>query len=233
MKIVVYTAIFGQIDKLWSVRPIARGKATHVCFSDVPRKEMGLWDGRHFLGKASPRSLTWKVHQVKQQDNPRRTARHYKCLPHRYLPDADVWIWIDGNVRLAIPPEEAVRQWLHSDMATFNHPDRNCLYVEASFCAKHNKDTATVLEAQVARYRKVKMPARWGLAETRIMIRRNTPAICEFNEAWWKEIEHGSLRDQVSFPFVCWKKGIRWTTIPGTCGMTKCKGPFYFIRHRA
>ena len=233
MKIVVYTAIFGQIDKLWSVRPVARGKATYICFSDVPRKEMGFWDGRHFLGKSSPKSPTWKVHQVKQQDNPRRTARHYKCLPHRYLPDADVWIWMDGNVRLTIPPEKAIHQWLHSDLATFKHPDRNCLYIEAAFCAKHGKDTANILQAQVARYRKAGMPARWGLAETKIMIRRNTPAIHEFNEAWWREIEVGSQRDQVSFPFVCWKKGIRWTTIPGTCGMTKCREPFYFVRHRA
>lgn len=233
MKIIVYTAIFGRIDKLWSVRSVARGKATYICFSDVSRKEMGFWDGRHFLGKAPPKSLTWKVHQVKQQDNPRRTARHYKCLPHRYLPDADVWIWMDGNVRLTIPPEKAIHQWLHSDLATFKHPDRNCLYVEAAFCAKHGKDTANILQAQVARYRKAGMPARWGLTETKLLIRRNTPAIHEFNEAWWREIEAGSQRDQVSFPFVCWKKDIRWTIIPGTCGMTGCKGPFHFVRHRA
>lgn len=233
MKIVVYTAIFGGIDKLWSVRSIARGKATYICFSDVPRKEMGFWDGRHLLRKASPKSLTWKVRQVKQQGNLRRSARQYKCLPHRYLSDADVWIWIDCNVRLTIPPEDAVRQWLHSDLATFKHPDRNCLYAEASFCAKHGKNALNVLKAQVERYRKAGMPARWGLAETGLMIRRNTPAIHEFNEAWWAEIAHGSFRDQVSFPFICWKRGIRWTTIPGNCSLVRRKGPFYFIHHKA
>jgi len=233
MKIIVYTAIFGQIDNLWSVYPIARGKAIYICFSNILRKEMGLWDGKHFLGKASPKSLTWKVRQIKQQWDSRRTARHYKCLPHRYLPDADVWIWMDGNVRLTIPPEETVRRWLHSDLATFKHPDRNCLYAEASFCGKRKKDAVNVLRAQVERYQKAGMPARWGLAETGLMIRRNTPAMREFNEAWWKEIEHGSLRDQVSFPFVCWKRDIRWAIIPGNCGMMLCKGPFYFIRHKA
>ena len=232
MKIIVYTAIFGQIDKLWSIHPVARGKAGYICFSDIPRKERGLWNGQQFLAKRTPGSFIWKVHQIKQQKSPRRTARHYKCLPHRYLPDADVWIWMDGNVRLTIPPEEAVRQWLQSDLAAFKHPDRNCLYVEASFCAKHKKDGVDVLRAQATRYRKAGMPARWGLAETGLIIRRNTPAIHEFNEAWWKEIEHGSFRDQVSFPFVCWKRGMRWTTIPGCCGLFGPRGPFRYIEHR-
>lgn len=233
MKIVVYTAIIGQIDKLWSVCPAARGKATYICFSDVPRKEVGLWKGERLLDRSSSASPIWKVRQVKLEGhkNLRRMARHYKCLPHRYFPNADVWIWMDGNVRLTIPPEEVVHQWLHSDLATFNHPDRNCLYIEAAFCAKHGKDTPDILEAQVERYHKVEMPERWGLAETTLVIRRNTPVTCEFNESWWAEIEAGSQRDQVSFPFVCWKKAIRWTPIPGNCGFAKVKGPFYFIRH--
>ena len=231
MKIVVYTTIFGRIDQLWSVCPITRGKATYVCFSDVLRKEMGLWSGRQLSKKSLIASPTWNVHQVKQQWNPRRTARHYKCLPHRYLSDADVWIWMDCNVRLTIPPEEAVNRWLCSDLATFKHPDRDCLYVEAAFCAKRNDDTPAILKAQVERYRKAGMPARWGLAETGLMIRRNTPAICKFNESWWGEINRGSLRDQVSFPFVCWMTGIRWTVIPGNCGLMRLEGPFYFVRH--
>lgn len=232
MKIVVYTAIFGGIDQLWSICPTTRGKATYVCFSNVSRKEMGLWSGKRLSTKKPPNSLMWKVRRVKQQWSPRRTARHYKCLPHRYLPDADVWIWVDCNVRLVLPPEKAVGQWLHSDLATFKHPDRNCLYIEAAFCAKRKDDKPTVLKAQVERYRKAGMPTRWGLAETGLVIRRNTSAICELNEAWWSEIKRGSIRDQVSFPFICWKKNIRWTTIPGNCGMMRCEGPFYFIRHK-
>ena len=232
MKIVVYTAIIGQIDRLWSVCPTVRGKATYVCFSDILRKEAGLWSGKQLSTKAPSVSSTWKIHQVKQQWSPRRTARHYKCLPHRYLPDADVWIWVDGNVRLTISPEEAVRQWLQSDLATFNHPYRSCLYSEAAFCAKYRIDIPTVLNTQTDKYRVKKMPARWGLAETRCVIRRNTPAIREFNEAWWAEIEHGSFRDQVSFPFVCWSKGIRWATIPGCCGLFGPRGPFRYIEHK-
>ena len=233
MKIVVYTAIIGQIDRLWSVCPTVRGKAAYVCFSDIARKEAGLWSGKRLLEKRSPGLPIWKVRQVKQQWNPRRTARHYKCLPHRYLPDADIWIWVDGNVRLTTSPEDAVRRWLHSDLATFNHPDRNCLYSEAAFCAKYHVDIPSVLKTQTDKYRAKGMPVRWGLAETRCVIRRNTPAMREFNEAWWAEIERGSLRDQISFPFVCWSKGIRWTTIPGRCGPIAPKGPFYYVGHRA
>ena len=37
------------------------------------------------------------------------------------------------------------------------------------------------------------------------MARRYCAAVAEFNEMWWEEILHGSVRDQLSFDYVRWQ----------------------------
>ena len=221
MKVIVYTALIGNIDRLWSVMPGSED-VQHVAFVDGPKLEMGLW------GKSPPTILpktsgkkarpTWNQQIVKPEWSARRTARHYKALPHRYLQDADVWIWVDGNVRLRMHPLALIKRYLKDhDLVTFRHWDRDCLYAEGAFCAKFSKDKRAVLQAQMKRYQLAGMPKRWGLAATRVVIRRNTTRIRELNESWWTEIEHGSVRDQVSLPYVCWRHKVRWGVLPGRC----------------
>lgn len=238
INVVVYTAIVGNIDRLWSVFP-AHDDVQHVAFVDVPKREVGLWGGTppgivggtEYIGGLP----VWEQREVEVRWGNRRTARHYKALPHRYMPDADVWIWVDGNVRLTAHPLEVAERYGKGELATFNHPDRCDVYQEATFCAKHGKDDRKVLAEQAARYRKAGLPERWGLAETRVVIRRNTEAMRALNEAWWAEIERFSVRDQVSLPFVCWRAGLHWNRIPGNCGQarrTTYQHPrFYYIGH--
>jgi len=163
-------------------------------------------------------------------------ARYYKILAHKHFPDADVTVWLDGNVRLLIMAKSVLKNYLaDADLATFTHPDRECLYDEAAFCALRGKDSKEVLSKQTTAYRKAGMPAGWGLAETKCIVRRNVARMKGLNELWWQQIEKHSVRDQVSFPFACWKSGIRWRAIPGWAGPTKCKNTnraFWFISHR-
>ena len=235
MRIIVYTAIFGRIDRLWSVHPLARGDCQHVAFVDRPLPEVGLWDGKALIGGTSKtRAIPpiWEQCEVDPHFGLRRSARHYKAVPHRYL-DADVFIWVDGNVRLLAAPEVIVDKYLgDADLAIFKHPDRGCLYVEAEFCAKIGKDDPMVLQQQVDRYKAAGMPAKWGLPETRCVIRRNTPQMRDLGDAWWAELEHYSVRDQVSIPFVCWRAGVRWKEIPGRCWPKNEHKHFYYIKHK-
>lgn len=240
MRIAVYTAIFGAIDRLWSACPLAWGEAQRVCFTDAPDlREVGLWTqngGLHYLRKTTGLAAipAWEVRQVAATYGPRRTARHYKALAHYYLPDADVTIWVDGNVRLLAPPAALVKQYLgDADLAIFAHPDRACLYDEAAFCAKKGKDRATVLNRQTARYRAEGMPRKWGLPETRCVIRRNTERIADLNALWWHELQAHSVRDQVSLPYACWKLGLKWRVIPGRCWVRNDHRHFHFEKHKA
>lgn len=234
MKVVVYTALIGNIDKLWSALPES-ANVRHIAFVDAHKTEVGLWGGSppKILAKTggSRSRPIWEQRIIKPEWDTRRTARHYKALPHRYLPDADVWIWVDANVRLRAHPLKFIKRRMIGDLVTFTHWDRRCLYAEASFCAKVHKDRGAILKAQMARYRKAGMPSNWGLAATRVVIRRNTQAIHKLNDSWWKEIERGSVRDQVSLPYVCWKHKLRWKSLPGRCDPRNTSTEYWCIRH--
>ena len=206
MNIVVYTAIYGDIDRLWGTNTYG---VPHFAYVDSPKTEYDI------ATRAPAKTPSWEQIVLPPGWDNRRSARHFKALPHYYLPKANIWVWLDGNVRLKISPQDLVEQFLKNDFATFKHPDRDCLYVEADFCAKAKKDDALTLNDQRGRYLLAGMPKNWGLAETRIVIRRNTPEICSINEDWWAEIENGSLRDQVSLPYVFWKHKATWDIIPG------------------
>ena len=234
MKVIVYTSIIGGIDQLWSVMP-GSSDVEHIAFVDAKKREVGLW------GKSPPTIMpktgnvtapkTWEQRIVKPRWDARRAARHYKAVPHLYLPDADIWIWVDGNVRLRMHPLKLIERRMKGDLTTFTHPDRRCLYDEVAFCARVGKDKATTLREQAKRYSLDGMPRRWGLAETRVVIRRNTPEIRALNEAWWAEIERGSLRDQVSLPYVCWKQSVRWGILHGRCYSRNQSREYVYLRH--
>jgi len=234
VKVVVYTSIIGGIDKLCSVMP-GSSDVEHIAFVDAKKREVGLW------GKSPPTIMpktgnvtapaTWEQRIVKPKWDARRTARHYKAVPHLYLPDADIWIWVDGNVRLRMHPLKLIERHMKGSLTTFKHWDRRCLYAEASFCAKAHKDARTILQAQAKRYRKAGMPSNWGLAATRVVIRRNTQEIRDLNESWWAEIKRGSVRDQVSLPYVCWKHKLRWKALPGRCCPRNTGREYWCIRH--
>ena len=224
--VIVYTAIIGNIDKLWSVMP-GSDNVRHIAFVDAIKKEVKLPED-----KSLNFTPAWEQVVIKPVWDARRTARHYKAVPQRYMPDADVWIWVDGNVRARKDQMSIIKRYPESELVTYKHWDRKCLYVEAAFCAKIGKDSKEILSKQVARYRRAKMPNNWGLAATRVVIRRNTQAIRDLNEAWWQEIKNHSLRDQVSLPFVCWKAGIKWDILPGKC-VAGDAGEYLYIRHKA
>ena len=244
MKIIVYTAVFGNIDYIWSPFPPAMD-VPHVCFTDTTRTSQGLWTHRLTEdwpsivgGTGGVRDVNhqWDIRRVDTTYGGRKTARYYKCTPHLHFPEADVTVWVDGNVRLMIPARAAVKRWLKNDLAIFTHHDRRCLYVEAEFCARMGKGKRAVLQRQTKHYRKQGMPAGWGLPETKCVIRRNTEAMQKLGDAWFAEIERFSVRDQVSLPYVCWKMGVKWDVIPGRAGLPTYPGTknpaFWFTKHK-
>lgn len=214
--IVVYTALFGNIDPLWSVARAVPG-VRFVCFTDHRRQEVGRWTGNplRITGTKPAEPALWEQVIVPPTYGPRRTARYYKALPQVHFPDATASIWLDANVRLRIHPQQALAAWLKGDLAIPKHPERDCVYQEIAACLRLHKDAVGTLEHQRAVYVAAGMPEHWGLAETRIVLRKHTPAMADLGAAWWAQLEQYSQRDQIALPFVCWQRGIRWDVIPG------------------
>ena len=200
--LVVYTAISGGYDRLREQPPVSMAGADCVAFLDAP---------------APSRTWLWRpIHTG--FDDPVRNAKIHKILPHRFFPDADYSLWLDGSITARFPfsARRLVDMFLaEHDIAVFQHSRRTCLYQEASVCHQFRLDEPGRIWKQVCRYTQEGFPANAGLAECSVVLRRHTAAVRAFDEAWWDEIMRGSRRDQISFPYVAWKFGFPYATFPG------------------
>lgn len=133
--------------------------------------------------------------------DPRRNAKIYKILSHLY-DDSEYSIWIDANIELKVPYREMIDLLGDKDIAVLRHPERSCLYQEADVCQQWKKDDYNLIEEQIQRYIKEGFKEKQGLWFCGVIIRRHTGAIKRLNEQWWAEICRGSVRDQISFPYV-------------------------------
>jgi hypothetical protein len=188
----VVTAIFGPKFKLHEPAG-SWPKCRFVCFTD----RVGL------------KSDTWQIIQQPHALSPRRSNRHVKALLHRYV--AGPTLYIDAEFQVTGDPYKLVPRLLkRRSWAATRHPQRDCLFDEGAVCLEKGRvESPAELEAQLARYRAAGMPRHFGLWAGNVIARQGDAASARLGEAWWKEIEAGSERDQVSLPFVAWKLGLR------------------------
>lgn len=210
MKVVVYTAIIGGYDNLHEPLITPDG-VDFICFTDRELK-----------------SDVWEVRKVLPlyKDNT-RTARKYKILPHRFLPEYDISIWVDGNMLVGGDVNKYIEYLGKSKMATFDHMQcydkRDCVYEEANAIfrlgqepGKKYKDNPQTILDQMNRYLKEGYPAHNKLAFTCSVIRKhNEQEVIKVMEDWWTELKYGSKRDQLSINYVCWKNNFNLGYLPG------------------
>ena len=86
------------------------------------------------------------------------------------------------------------------------HPERNCIYEEAKAVLKHRRDNKNNVNSQIEKIKNDGFPEHYGLSENNILIRNHKdPITIKFMEKWWKMINKGSKRDQLSFMYISWK----------------------------
>lgn len=201
--LVCYTAILGRIGDL--PRAVPESSAKFVAFVDTPERRRGAcvqgWEPREPLRVFA---------------DSRRTARWHKVLSHILFPEAEYTLWVDGCLRVVDAPALLLGHLRDLDICVFRHAERSCVYRELEACVRLYKDDLATMYQQIARYRREGYPYNNGLAETTAVLRRHTPHVARLNSAWWSEIEHGSVRDQLSFDYVCWRLGIRYATFART-----------------
>ncbi|MEK7113093.1 MAG: glycosyltransferase domain-containing protein [Patescibacteria group bacterium] len=154
--------------------------------------------------KDAPRSDVVVFSDYNKFKDPVFNAKIFKIMPHKYL-DCDVSIWIDGNIKLLIPPEQVVKEWLgDADIAFFRHYKSKNLDWELKWIKyKFNRRSEVYLEAE----KQVKEYEKYGikneeLAMGGVIIRRHSEKMERFNEAWWAEICRWGQRDQLSLPVI-------------------------------
>ena len=193
----VITSITGSKDTLKENQ--VKGNAKFICYTDNPDLKSDTWEIRPAFNKFK---------------DPRRNSRIHKIMIHKYS-NADITIWIDGNIELVISPEEIVEKYLGDyDLAMFKHGSRNCIYDEAIEVAKLGLDDPEVIIEQAKYYEDNGFPKQRGLLSGFFIARRNCRRTKDMNEAWWADYCRFCRRDQISLMPAIDKVGIRYNPIP-------------------
>jgi hypothetical protein len=202
MRLVIYTCITGKFDVLKDPEAVS-SNTDYIVFTEHPERI---------------ESSIWKPIQIEIDDeNPRRTARKYKILAHRYLKNYDMSLWMDGCYRIVKDPKPFIVGCLKKhDFVLRHHPWRTprCVYSEALGCLRAQKGDPYEVLDQIERYRQEGYPLRHGLAATGLIMRRHTERVNAFCEAWWEELKISSDRDQLSLPFTAWKEKFDFGLLP-------------------
>jgi len=208
-KIVIYTAIFGGKDKLLEPEFVPEG-CDFVCFTDTTNLKSSIWQIRQ--EKAS-------------SDDPVRSAKLFKILPHRFLGEYEYSVWVDGNILVRGEVNKLIHKYLtDANIAFFDHAKtkfdpRDSVYEEADILIEMAtkgkfKDDPELIKKQIDRYKAEGYPDNNGLiVGMEILRRHNMPDVVKAMEDWWTEIQNNSRRDQLSFNYIAWKNDLRFAYI--------------------
>ena len=198
--IAVYTAIFGDYDTLKAPLFIDT-LVDYIVFTDAP----------HLV---TP--FPWQVRTVTApHSNPGKASRFYFDQSCRALPEYKYTVMHGANALLNCEASYLLSFLRGNDIAAFRHPHRNNVYDEQKVIIQMGKDRAENTTAQMQRYRSEGFPGTTLTACT-LLVRRNTPALRQFEDLWWEEVRNGSYRDQLSFDYCRWRLDMGVSYLPGT-----------------
>lgn len=204
VKVKLYSAIYGGYDTVKAV-------PEHV---DVPC----IMFTDDLDTAADAESKGWQPIIVQLPHIPTPMLRHkwWKVNPVAAVPDADITLWVDASMDIIVDRyvERCVDALGDDDFVTVTHPARTCIYDEAWFSAALPRYDAPSLHEQIAYYRSIGHPDRWGLFATGANVRRKSDAIAELGRHWWWENLHRTHQDQVSLPVLMRIMGdrLKWNT---------------------
>lgn len=196
VKIVVYTCITGGYDNL--IRPAKTEGVDYICFTDNIKVSPNGW-----IIKPIPEGLEGLTNVKKQ--------RMIKVLPHKYLSEYDISIWVDGSVEVKGDVMQFMKPFIYDGHSIFipDHPARNCIYRECDAVKALKKDTTDLPDKQMKKYKEEGYPVKNGLVQSNIMVRWHNDEDCiKVMELWANEIMNFSHRDQLSFNYALWKSGL-------------------------
>lgn len=167
----------------------------YLCFTDNP----------------SARSSVFRIVTVPiKYGSAAKTSREIKILPHRYVGEYAMSVWMDFKF---IPKNPHLKQTAEEyldgyDICMVDHRKRNCIYEEKELIATKRIDYLYTIDKQIERYRARGYPAGHGLVEASVMFRRHgEPDVVRAMEWWHREMMQYSGRDQLSFNYVTWELG--------------------------
>lgn len=96
MKTAIYTSIVGNRANLLTP-PVVHDGVDYIAFVDKFYGNQGVWQQINISDVAGSFSMDERYVN-------RRNAKIYKVLPHLFLPQYDLTIWVDGNMYCKVHP---------------------------------------------------------------------------------------------------------------------------------
>jgi hypothetical protein len=199
----VYTAVTGGYERL-SEQPLARNSGVpFICLSDDPTLTSATWRVRRFRPP-------FGADQVRNQ-------RVAKLLPHRFLPDFDVSLYIDNSVLLRVPPERLFDAFdLSSGLCLPQHSAHATLLDEFFAVACDGLDDPERIAEQLGQYAREAPEAleRRPYWNAILMRDHRNPKMRAAMELWLAHVLRFSRRDQLSAPFAFARVGLSPAVLP-------------------
>lgn len=202
MKLVVYTALFADpdlpLEEVGRFFPFKhdKGDVEYVAFTNREDLKSDYWDVR--------------VIEPKKNYSPRMMSRFLKWNPSKAdLPENTHTLWMDSQCYFKFEPKAIVEHYLKNNKHTaiHHHTDLRSVYVEGMVTSyAYMNDKPSIVNKQLERYHEEGMPYQYDHFETGILIRKNCKESEELSSAVFNELMNESIRDQISTPYVVWKR---------------------------
>lgn len=173
-------------------------------------------DSTHPIPRDDPRlDIEWlQGHPKMDEFHGRACAAWAAHHPHLAMPDVEVTVLMGANFLTLVPDfaQRCLDELGDDDLLVMRHPWRDDIVDEAHASVGNWKwdDGRQDLFGQVASYIEAGHPRGWGLFHCGMLVRRDTPAMRAFNDAWWEEYRRWSSQNQLSLPPLLRTSDIKW-----------------------
>ena len=221
-KIAVITSIYGDYDNLKDQENVLeRDLVDWYCFTDNSKIKSDFWKicnvPYHIINtKNNNDYLKFKNYYNNIKDHKiynMMSAKYYKSQMHHIdiLQNYDYYIWVDGSMFLRDNFIVNIFKLIDQDynLINFKHSVRNNIKDETNVSINMNKYKYQNILYQYNSYIEDKFPDNIGLFEKTIFIRKNNEIMNDLFNLWWLNNLEYSYQDQISYPYVLWKKNIK------------------------
>ena len=197
-KIAVYTCITGGYDDI--IEPLfVPNNCDFYAITDFELPQDSKW-----------RRIDVDEYEEVQGLNNVLKNRYFKFFPHKVFKDYKYSIYIDGNIKVCSDLTEHINRISTYGISFFKHSKRSCAYTEADTCEQLRKESSDRLHELTNYLEKERFPHNYGLIECNFIVRDHSSKICsEIMEDWWEMFNRFAKRDQLSLPYVLYKRGIK------------------------
>ena len=228
----------------------------HIYFVEKPKPEIAMitanLGGFDKLEPHVPQSIPYDYFLFTDENfpprlhamTPRLQAKIPKFFGWQMVPGFNYYFWIDANLTLSNP--DSLKYFFDNcqdyDIVVLKHPGRNTMKWEARYLQRgliqESKYLAgryanELLEEQTAEIAADKSFVDDLLVIGGVFMYRNTRKVQKMLKEWWYHVSRYCIQDQISFPYVLKKSGLRVNVRPdkyNDCTYLKHKGHVHHTR---